>query len=73
MPAISTPCTKLCLLDPATNLCEGCGRTAAEITAWGRMSEAERLAIMAGLGERLASALPPRRAGTRPQARPGER
>lgn len=56
MPAPSTPCTKLCLIDKATGLCEGCGRNAAEIAAWGGLSEAERLAIMAGLEARLAAA-----------------
>lgn len=56
MPAISSPCTKLCLLDRVTGLCEGCGRTAAEIAAWGGMSEAERLQVMAGLDARLAAA-----------------
>jgi len=33
-----------------------CGRTVAEIAAWAAMSEAERLGVMAGLGERLARA-----------------
>ncbi|PTM38668.1 DUF1289 domain-containing protein [Bosea sp. 124] len=54
MSAISSPCIKACLLDPASKLCEGCGRSLAEIARWGSMSEAERLAIMAGLAERLA-------------------
>lgn len=53
MPAISTPCTKLCLLDRASGLCEGCGRSAAEIARWGSMSEAERVGVMAGLAARL--------------------
>jgi predicted Fe-S protein YdhL (DUF1289 family) len=35
-------------------LCEGCGRTLAEIAQWGRLSEAERQAIMLVLPERLA-------------------
>ena len=55
MPAISTPCTKICLIDRASGLCEGCGRNAAEITRWRSMSEAERLAVMAGLPARLAA------------------
>jgi predicted Fe-S protein YdhL (DUF1289 family) len=37
-------------------LCIGCGRTGAEITAWATMSEPERLAVMAGLEQRLADA-----------------
>lgn len=54
MTAISSPCIKACLLDPVSKLCEGCGRSLAEIARWSSMSEAERLAIMARLRERLA-------------------
>jgi uncharacterized protein len=49
----STPCVNVCLLDPLSALCIGCGRTGEEIAAWSTMSEPERLAIMAELGERL--------------------
>ncbi len=51
--AVSTPCVKICITDPASRLCEGCGRTLTEIAQWSRLSEAERLAIMARLPERL--------------------
>lgn len=54
MNAASTPCIKVCVIDPASKLCEGCGRTLVEIAQWGRLSEAERLAIMAALPKRLA-------------------
>lgn len=53
MSAASTPCIKVCVIDPQTRLCEGCGRTLAEIAQWSQLSEAERLAIMAKLPERL--------------------
>lgn len=53
---IATPCIKICVMDPASGLCRGCGRTLDEIARWGSMSEAERRAIMAGLGTRLAGA-----------------
>jgi hypothetical protein len=55
-PALSTPCVQVCVIDPLSALCIGCGRTVKEITAWAAMSEAERLAVMAGLGERRARA-----------------
>jgi uncharacterized protein len=55
-PAPSTPCVKICVIDPISALCIGCGRTIGEIDAWTAMSKAERLALMAGLGERLARA-----------------
>ena len=50
---ISSPCTKVCVIDSATGLCSGCGRTLGEIATWGSLSEAERLAIMAALPERM--------------------
>ena len=56
MVSVSSPCSRVCIVDPVTGLCEGCGRTVAEITRWGLMSEAERRAIMAGLDERMRQA-----------------
>jgi predicted Fe-S protein YdhL (DUF1289 family) len=53
--AISSPCVKLCVIDPASKLCEGCGRTLAEIARWSSLSEPERRAIMAQLPKRLAA------------------
>ena len=60
MSTLSTPCLKICVMDPSARLCQGCGRTMAEITGWLRMSEAERLAIMATLPERLGRMTPAR-------------
>ncbi|HXE24891.1 MAG TPA: DUF1289 domain-containing protein [Roseiarcus sp.] len=54
--SISTPCVNVCVLDPLSDICVGCGRTTAEIAAWTAMSEADRLAVMAGLGQRLVGA-----------------
>ncbi len=56
---ISTPCIKVCLIDRETGICEGCGRTREEIATWGRKSEEERLAIMAGLEDRMRKAFMP--------------
>jgi predicted Fe-S protein YdhL (DUF1289 family) len=53
---LSTPCINVCVLDPLSALCIGCGRTVAEIAAWATMSETERIAVMSGLGLRLAEA-----------------
>jgi predicted Fe-S protein YdhL (DUF1289 family) len=55
----SSPCIRVCCLDPETGLCEGCGRTGEEIARWFRMTEAERLAIMAELPERMRRAFLP--------------
>ena len=51
-----TPCIAVCLMDPKTNLCLGCGRTLPEIARWGRMESAERLSIMSMLPERMLTA-----------------
>jgi predicted Fe-S protein YdhL (DUF1289 family) len=72
-PAISTPCVKVCVIDPQSALCVGCGRTLAEIAAWTAMSEAERAAVMAGLGSRLALARSRAARGRRLKARGGSR
>ncbi|WP_096484038.1 DUF1289 domain-containing protein [Methylorubrum populi] len=56
----SSPCTKVCVLDAVTGLCEGCGRTREEIGLWGSLSEPQRLAVMAVLPERLRRAYPER-------------
>jgi predicted Fe-S protein YdhL (DUF1289 family) len=53
MSTISSPCVKVCVIDPASRLCQGCGRTLQEIAQWSRLSETERLAIIATLDERL--------------------
>jgi predicted Fe-S protein YdhL (DUF1289 family) len=60
MSGASTPCIKICVIDPVSKLCEGCGRTLQEIAQWGRISEAERLAIMARLADRVREGPRPR-------------
>ncbi len=55
-PCPSTPCVKVCVIDPISALCIGCGRTVDEIAAWTGLSEPERLTVMAELAERLARA-----------------
>jgi predicted Fe-S protein YdhL (DUF1289 family) len=49
----STPCIQVCVIDPHSALCIGCGRTLSEIAAWAGLDETARLAIMAGLEARL--------------------
>ena len=51
---VLTPCIRICVIDAAAGLCAGCGRSLAEIGAWRDLSDAERLAVMATLPERLA-------------------
>ena len=51
-----TPSVALCMIDPRTKLCFGCGRTLPEIARWHAMESAERLAVMARLPKRMADA-----------------
>ena len=55
LPIIETPCIKICVVDPETGFCIGCGRTRGEIGGWLGMSSAERTTVMAGLAERVAT------------------
>ena len=55
-----TPCIAICIIDPKTKLCLGCGRTLPEIGAWHSMDSAGRLDVMTQLAPRMAAAgLPP--------------
>ena len=54
--SLETPCIAVCMMDPKTKLCFGCGRTLPEIARWHRMESTERLAVMALLPTRMADA-----------------
>lgn len=60
--AIESPCIRICVIDPESGLCEGCGRTLGEIASWGSLSREARAAIMRDLPARLA-----RKGGPRPE------
>lgn len=47
-----SPCVRLCTLDEA-DVCVGCGRTLADITAWSKMPDADKAACVARARERL--------------------
>jgi predicted Fe-S protein YdhL (DUF1289 family) len=65
--AIASPCTKVCTIDPRSQLCRGCGRTLGEIAQWMSLGEPERERIMTELPGRLAAH------GFAPIMRPDER
>lgn len=50
---VDSPCVDICKIVQRTGFCRGCGRTAAEIRTWQRVSEAEKEAILASLPERM--------------------
>ncbi len=53
MPAIVSPCEKICQVDPPSGLCRGCGRRLDEIAGWSTYTDAERAQIMMDLPRRL--------------------
>lgn len=54
-PAIQSPCIKLCVLEPDSGYCMGCGRTGNEIASWISLSPQEREAVTLQLDHRLAN------------------
>lgn len=51
--AIKTPCIKVCVVDPTSSLCIGCGRSLQEIGSWISMSAERRATIISALPARL--------------------
>lgn len=45
-----TPCVGICKLDPITRICEGCKRTAEEISNWSNYDTDKQLEVMKKLG-----------------------
>jgi predicted Fe-S protein YdhL (DUF1289 family) len=43
---VPSPCTGVCAIDPATDMCHGCDRSVDEIMRWGLGDDAERRAIL---------------------------
>jgi hypothetical protein len=54
MPIVS-PCIKVCIIDPQSGLCRGCGRTLDEIGRWMSFTDTERNRIMTELPKRRAA------------------
>ena len=51
--AVTSPCVGVCVMSDGHELCEGCGRTLAEIAGWLAMPPARRDEVMAELPVRL--------------------
>jgi predicted Fe-S protein YdhL (DUF1289 family) len=54
-PEIESPCVKVCVLDPGSGFCIGCGRTREEIASWLGFDVNERRRIMGVLAKRISS------------------
>jgi predicted Fe-S protein YdhL (DUF1289 family) len=53
---IQSPCIDVCMIDPRTSLCGGCGRSLDEVAAWSTLSDAERATVMQALPARMHDA-----------------
>lgn len=47
-----SPCIRVCVLDPQTDICTGCYRTLDEIAGWSGFSADEKWAILRELDTR---------------------
>ena len=59
---VQSPCVNICVVHPVERICTGCLRSIDEITAWSRLSNDARAAVMADLPSR-APLLAKRRGG----------
>lgn len=50
--AVASPCIRVCVIDPQTGLCRGCGRTLAEIAAWPTLDDATRRRVLGAVAAR---------------------
>lgn len=50
---MKSPCVNICVIDPVSKFCIGCGRTGDEITGWINYSDKQRDEIMDGLSQRM--------------------
>lgn len=57
-PGVESPCVKICVVDPETGFCIGCGRTRGEIGSWLGLTPEERRTVIAALPERVATLTP---------------
>lgn len=66
---VQSPCIKICVVHPVERICTGCLRSIDEISAWSKMSNEERAALLELLPER-AGLLKKRRGGRAGRAQP---
>ena len=50
----ASPCVGVCVINPQTQLCEGCFRTLDEIASWWDYAPEQKRAVLAELDDRLA-------------------
>ena len=53
--SVKSPCIDVCEMDARSGLCKGCFRTIDEITAWSRLDDDGKRAVLDRIAEREAS------------------
>lgn len=53
---VVSPCVSVCRMSPATDLCDGCFRTLAEIAGWSRMEDGDKRTVWGRIEQRAAEA-----------------
>ena len=53
--SVPSPCINLCRMSPTSGYCEGCLRSIAEITEWGRADDGRKRAILREVARRKAA------------------
>jgi predicted Fe-S protein YdhL (DUF1289 family) len=51
---IESPCNKVCVIEPRSGFCRGCGRNLDEIARWTALTDDERRRVIAELPRRLS-------------------
>jgi len=51
---VPSPCKNICVMDPTSGHCVGCGRTLDEIALWSVLDDDDKRAVWALLPERIA-------------------
>lgn len=54
VPHVPSPCVSVCVMNPQTNVCEGCWRSLEEIGAWSRLPDETRRLVWQRIQQRLA-------------------
>ena len=57
--SVPSPCINLCRMSPQSGFCEGCLRSIAEITEWGRADDGRKRAILLEVARRKAASAAP--------------
>jgi hypothetical protein len=55
-PGVPSPCISVCELDERSGRCKGCHRDLAELSAWGRMTDAQKLLVWQRIEARQSGA-----------------